>query len=61
MSISDDGTQDLLGPAERDEGIRVHTIHEFAVAHAQCSIGLWILKISSAILGVCILLFSLIL
>ena len=41
MSISDDGTQDLIGPAKRDEGIRVHTIHEFAVTHAWCSVGLW--------------------
>ena len=40
MSISDDGTQDLLGPAKRDEGIRVHTIHKFAVAHVWSSVGL---------------------
>ena len=52
VSVADDGTQDLLGPAEYDEGIRVHTIHKLA----------WgLLKICSAILGVYISLFLLIL
>ena len=44
VSVADDGTQDLLGPAECDEGIRVHTIHKFAVTHAWCSISLGTFK-----------------
>ena len=44
VSVVDDGTQDLLSPAQSYQGIRVHTIHEFIVSHTGGSVCLWAFK-----------------
>ena len=44
VSVVDDGTQDLLSPAQSDQGIRVHTIHEFIVSHTGGSVCLGAFK-----------------